>query len=72
MKVVARQSQLLSHINELALSLRRPARDVVVPFFRRIAEPEHGRAFDDAVSVRHAACITCRGRALGETARMRS
>jgi len=50
MKRVARQSQILSHIKELAVSLRRPARDVVVPFFRRITgEKEHGDAFADAV-----------------------
>ena len=51
MKQVAKQSQIISHINELGLSLRRPARDVVVPFFRRIAEPGHGVAFADAVAV---------------------
>lgn len=39
MRLVGRQSQILSHINELAVSLRRPARDVVVPFFKRISEP---------------------------------
>jgi len=51
MKLVARQSQVLSHICELALSLHRPPRDVVVPFFRRIGEKEHGAAFADAVAV---------------------
>jgi cell division cycle protein 37 len=49
MRLVARQSQILSHICELAVSLRRPARDVVVPFFKRISEPEHKAAFLDAV-----------------------
>jgi cell division cycle protein 37 len=49
MKQVARQSQIQSHIIELGVSLRRPSRDVVVPFFRRIAEPEHGGAFKEAV-----------------------
>jgi hypothetical protein len=39
MKLVARQSQILSHVAELAVSLNRPPRDVVVPFFRRISEP---------------------------------
>jgi cell division cycle protein 37 len=51
MKQVARQSQVLSHISELGLSLHRPSRDVVVPFFRRIGEKEHGLAFADAVAV---------------------
>jgi len=51
MKLVARQSQVLSHICELGLSLHRPPRDVVVPFFRRIGEKEHGAAFADAVAV---------------------
>lgn len=36
MKLTARQSQILSHITELAVSLKRPPRDVVVPFFMRL------------------------------------
>lgn len=51
MKHVARQSQILSHITELAVSLRRPPRDVVIPFFRRISEPEHGQSFKEAVDL---------------------
>jgi len=50
MRHVARQSQILSHVSELALSLKRPSRDVVVPFFRRITEPEHKAGFDEAVA----------------------
>lgn len=50
MRQVAHQSQLLSHICELAVSLKRPPRDVVVPFFRRIQEPEHLAGFKDAVA----------------------
>mmetsp|Transcript_48162 Transcript_48162/g.95456 ORF Transcript_48162/g.95456 Transcript_48162/m.95456 type:complete len:392 (+) Transcript_48162:68-1243(+) len=49
MKLVARQSQIQSHIIELGVSLRRPSRDVVVPFFRRIAESEHNGSFKEAV-----------------------
>lgn len=49
MRHVARQSQILSHVCELALSLKRPARDVVVPFFRRIAESKHMEGFTEAV-----------------------
>mmetsp|Transcript_50408 Transcript_50408/g.64624 ORF Transcript_50408/g.64624 Transcript_50408/m.64624 type:complete len:159 (+) Transcript_50408:997-1473(+) len=51
MKLVARQSQILSHITELAVSLKRPPRDVVIPFFRRISEPEHGNSFKEAVDL---------------------
>ena len=39
MKLVARQSQIISHVVELSVTLNRPPRDVVVPFFRRISEP---------------------------------
>ena len=45
----ARNSQILSHITELAQSLRRHPRDVVLPFFQRIAQPEYRAGFDDAV-----------------------
>lgn len=36
MKLVARQSQLLSSITELAVSLRRPPQDVVPALFLRL------------------------------------
>jgi cell division cycle protein 37 len=49
MKLVARQSQIISHVVELSVTLNRPPRDVVVPFFRRISEPEHNAAFLEAV-----------------------
>lgn len=49
MRHVARQSQILSHITELAASLKRAPRDVVLPFFRRISEEEHKRGFQEAV-----------------------
>lgn len=49
MRHVARQSQILSHITELAASLKRAPRDVVLPFFNRIAEDEHRRGFQEAV-----------------------
>jgi cell division cycle protein 37 len=49
MKNTARQSQLLSHITELGHSLGRSPRDVVVPFFRRLQEPEHLKGFTNAV-----------------------
>jgi len=49
MRQVARQSQILSHITELAASLKRAPRDVVLPFFRRISEDEHRRGFQEAV-----------------------
>jgi cell division cycle protein 37 len=51
MKQIARQSQILSHITELALSLKRPPRDVVLPFFKRISEAEHGKSFQEAVDI---------------------
>jgi cell division cycle protein 37 len=49
MKLVCRQSQILSHVSELAQSMGRDPRDVVIPFFRRIEEKEHKKGFDDAV-----------------------
>ncbi len=49
MQNTARQSQLLSHITELASSLGRSPRDVVVPFFRRLESPEHLKGFTEAV-----------------------
>ncbi|KAG5175284.1 hypothetical protein JKP88DRAFT_339255 [Tribonema minus] len=48
-QLVARQSQMLSNITELAVGLRRPPQDVVIPFFRRLSEKVHGDAFEEAV-----------------------
>jgi cell division cycle protein 37 len=49
MKLVCRQSQILSHIQELGNSMRRDPRDVIIPFFRRIEEPEYLKEFLKAV-----------------------
>jgi cell division cycle protein 37 len=46
---VARQSQYLSNITELAVSLRSPPQSVVAPFFARLKEQEHSENFEDAV-----------------------
>lgn len=40
MKLVCRQSQILSHISELGVQMRRDPRDVILPFFRRIEEKQ--------------------------------
>lgn len=50
MKHVCRQSQILSHITELAVSMRRDPRDVINAFFFRLEEKEHFTAFTTAVS----------------------
>jgi Cdc37 Hsp90 binding domain/Cdc37 N terminal kinase binding/Cdc37 C terminal domain len=50
MKLVSRQSQILSHITELATSMKRDPRDVVLPFFKRISEPEYLQGFNQALS----------------------
>jgi cell division cycle protein 37 len=49
MKRVCRQSQILTHIQELATSMKRDPRDVVLPFFKRISEPEHLTGFKSSV-----------------------
>ena len=49
MKRVCRQSQILTHIQELATSMKRDPRDVVLPFFKRISEPEHLAGFKSSV-----------------------
>lgn len=49
MKNTARQSQLLTHISELARSLGRSPRDVVLPFFKRLESAEHLAGFAEAV-----------------------
>lgn len=45
MKLVSRQSQILTHVTQLAESLRRDPRDVIIPFFKRLEEAEHLQAF---------------------------
>jgi len=49
MKLVCRQSQILSHIQELGVSMKRDPRDVILPFFRRIEEKEYFTGFSNAV-----------------------
>ena len=49
MKHVCRQSQILTHIQELATSMKRDPRDVVLPFFKRISEAEHLAGFKSSV-----------------------
>jgi cell division cycle protein 37 len=49
MQNTARQSQLLSHIRDLAASLGRSPRDVVLPFFSRLDNPVHLKGFQEAV-----------------------
>lgn len=50
MKQVCRQSQLLSHISELAASMRRDPRDMIIPLFMRLQEASHLTAFNSAVN----------------------
>ena len=50
MKLVCRQSQILSHITELATSMRRDPRDMILPFFKRILEKEYLAGFLQAVN----------------------
>lgn len=49
MKLVCRQSQILSHITELATSMRKDPRDVILPFFKRLEERNHLEGFNVAV-----------------------
>jgi cell division cycle protein 37 len=49
MKLVCRQSQILSHIHELGRSMKRDPRDVILPFFKRIQEAEYLQGFLSAV-----------------------
>jgi hypothetical protein len=49
MKLVCRQSQILTHITELGVSMRRDPRDVILPFFHRISEPAYLKGFAAAV-----------------------
>lgn len=50
MKLVCRQSQILSHIQELGVSMKRDPRDVVLPFFQRITQKEYLAGFTSAVN----------------------
>lgn len=50
MKLVCRQSQIISHIIELAQSMKRDPREVVIPFFRRLDEKTHLEGFTGAVN----------------------
>ena len=50
MVLSARNSQILSHVTELATSLQRHPRDVVLPFFKRIAEDQYRKGFEEAVA----------------------
>lgn len=52
-KLVCRQSQILSHIHELGKSMHRDPRDVIIPFFKRIAEHQYFVAFNEAVKDFH-------------------
>ena len=49
MRLVCRQSQILSHIQELGASMSRDPRDVVLPFFKRIEEKAYFTGFQSAV-----------------------
>ena len=49
MQLVCRQCQILTHIQELAVSMARDPRDVIRPFFHRINEPEYLKNFLSAV-----------------------
>ena len=51
MRLVCRQSQILSHIQELGGSMARDPRDVVLPFFSRIEEKEYFAAFLEQVKL---------------------
>jgi len=52
-KLVCRQSQILSHIQELGISMHRDPRDVILPFFKRIEEPHYFKTFSEAVNDFH-------------------
>lgn len=49
-KLVCRQSQIISHIVELATSMKRDPREVVLPFFKRVEEKEHLDQMSSAVN----------------------
>ena len=49
MKLVCRQSQILSHVQELGVSMGRDPRDVILAFFERISEKMYLNNFLEAV-----------------------
>jgi len=49
MKLIARQSQLLTHISELAHQMKRHPRDVVLALFQRISQEQYYRVFKESV-----------------------
>ncbi len=49
MKLVCRQSQILSHVQELGVSMGRDPRDVILAFFERIGEKTYLNNFLEAV-----------------------
>lgn len=49
MKLVCRQSQILSHITELGTQMHRDPRDVILPFFKRMEEKQYLTAFLQSV-----------------------
>jgi cell division cycle protein 37 len=51
MKNTARNSQILTNMAELAKSLKRHPGNVIVPFFTRVEEPEHEKAFLEGVQI---------------------
>lgn len=50
MKLVCRQSQILTHIQELGTQLKRDPRDVILPFFLRISHADYFKGFQQAVA----------------------
>lgn len=50
MRLVCRQSQILSHVTELGVSMKLDPRSVVLPFFRRMEEKQHWQSFTTALS----------------------
>ncbi|GMI03510.1 hypothetical protein TrRE_jg8338 [Triparma retinervis] len=51
MKNTARNSQILTNMAELAKSLKRHPGNVIVPFFTRVEEEEHNKAFMEGVQI---------------------
>ena len=47
--IVCRQSQILSHIQELGVSMKRDPRDVILPLFARLEEKAHFDGFMEQV-----------------------
>ena len=49
MRLVSRQSQILSHLQELGQSMGRDPRDIILVFFQRLDESAHFAAFQEQV-----------------------